>query len=357
MGPLKVLHLHSAKAGLEAVVVVDNIALGPAIGGVRVTTSVNLQEVQRLARTMTLKNSIAGLAHGGGKAGIIHDPAKGEKRQYFKVFASLIKNLSEYIPGPDMGSDEECMAWIHEETGRAVGLPERMGGLPLDRLGATGYGLAECAEVACPYAGLKLAGARIAIHGFGNVGKAAAKFMLQRGAVLVAVADIGGAIYHPDGLDPEELLRTKEKTGSIVGSECPGLSCMKPEDIFSVPCDIIIPAATADVIHRDNAYGIKARMVLQGANLPVTKEAEEVLAKRGILSVPDFIANSGGVIMAAMEFEKKGVQEAFNAISEKVRENTRLIIDKARSESKLPWVAGAELAGKRIREAMKNQPY
>lgn len=354
LGPLKVMRLHWAKAGLEAIVVVDNIALGPAMGGVRVSPSVGLVEVQRLARTMTLKNSIAGLSHGGAKAGIIHDPGSGDKRQYFKIFAALIKNLAEYIPGPDMGSDEECMAWIYEETGRAVGLPERMGGLPLDRLGATGYGLTECAEVACPYAGLKLAGARIAIHGFGSVGKAAARFMLEKGAVLVAAADIGGAVYHPEGLDLAELLKIKQKTGSIVGFECPGTSCMKPEDIFSVPCDILIPAATADVINRDNVYGIKAGLVLQGANLPVTKEAEGVLAKLGILSVPDFIANAGGVIMAAMEYAKKSRQEAFKAISEKIRENTRLIIEKAGSEGKLPWEAGAELAKRRVTEAMEN---
>ncbi|MDA8085962.1 MAG: Glu/Leu/Phe/Val dehydrogenase [Nitrospiraceae bacterium] len=357
MGPLKVVHLHSAKAGLDAIVVVDNIALGPAMGGVRVSPSVGLLEVQRLARTMTLKNSIAGLPHGGGKAGIVHDPGKGDKRQYFKVFASLIKGLSEYIPGPDMGSDEECMAWIYEETGRAVGLPERMGGLPLDKLGATGFGLAECAEVACPHAGLELAGSRVAIHGFGSVGKAAARFMLEKGAVLVAAADLGGAICHPDGLDPAELLKVKEKTGSIVGYECPGTSCMKPEDIFSVPCDILIPAATADVINRDNVYGIKARLVLQGANLPVTREAEEVLAKRGILSVPDFIANAGGVIMAAMEYAGKSRQEAFDAIREKIRSNTGLIIGKAGAENKLPWVAGAELAKSRVMEAMKNGRY
>ena len=256
-----------------------------------------------------------------------------------------------------MGSDEECMAWIYEETGRAVGLPERMGGLPLDKLGATGYGLAECAEVACPYAGLGLADARIAIHGFGSVGKAVARSMIKKGAVLVAAADVGGAVHHPEGLDPEELLKAKQKTGSIVGFECPGTSCMKPEDIFSVPCDMIIPAATADVININNVYGIKAKMVLQGANLPVTREAEEVLAKRGILSVPDFIANAGGVIMAAMEYAGKTREEAFRAISEKIRENTRTILDKAGAEKKLPWAAGAELAARRVREAMQNQQY
>jgi len=146
IGPEKVLHLYSPRIGLKAFVVVDNTALGPAIGGVRVSPAVSLEEVMRLARTMTMKNSIAGLPHGGGKAGIVADPRDGKKELYFRTFAREISHLVEYIPGPDMGSNEECMAWIRDEIGRAVGLPEEIGGLPLDRVGATGFGLAECAE-------------------------------------------------------------------------------------------------------------------------------------------------------------------------------------------------------------------
>ncbi|MDI6890900.1 MAG: Glu/Leu/Phe/Val dehydrogenase dimerization domain-containing protein [Thermodesulfovibrionales bacterium] len=165
LGPSKVIHLYSKKTQLRAIVVVDNTALGPAIGGVRVSPFVSTEEVLRLARTMTLKNSIAGIPHGGGKAAIIADSKGLEKEHYFRVFAKLIKDLQEYIPGPDMGSDEEAMAWIYDEIGRACGLPEELGGLPLDKLGATGFGLSECAEVACPYAGIDLKGARVAVQG------------------------------------------------------------------------------------------------------------------------------------------------------------------------------------------------
>ncbi len=357
LGPVKVLHLHSAKAGLDAVVVVDNTALGPAVGGVRVRLQVGVEEVQRLARTMTLKNSIAGLPHGGGKAGISLDPSSPAKKKVFQAFAALTEGLSEYIPGPDMGSDEECMAWIYEETGRAVGLPERMGGLPLDRLGATGYGLAECAEVACRHAGVRLEGAKVAIHGFGSVGKAAARFMALKGALIVGAADIGGTVYDPAGLDLDGLARAKEKTGSINGYQAPGAVRKRPWEVLTAPCDILIPAATADVINVENAGSIQAKLIIQGANLPVTRQAEEALHMRGILSVPDFIANAGGVIMAAMEYARKEKDEAFKTISQKIRENTGLVLQKAKAEGKLPVKAATELALGRIKEAMEKSSF
>lgn len=358
LGPLKVLRLHSEKAGLDAVVVVDNVALGPAIGGVRVSRTVTAQEVQRLARTMTLKNSIAGLAHGGGKAGIMADPRSAGKEQYFRIFARLIKELYEYIPGPDMGSNEECMVWIQEETGRAVGLPGEIGGLPLDRLGATGFGLAECAAVACNYAGIALSGARIAIEGFGSVGRAAAEFLFKKGALIVAASDTGGTVYNPGGLDVPGLLRTKKDSGSVLhyaDAKRLGLG-----DIFALDCDILIPAAAADVINENNAGQIRARMILEGANIPVTKAADEILMQKGVLIIPDFIANSGGVIMAAMEYARKAEKEAFETISEKIRWNTDLILRKVFTDRNLklsPRAAAVEIARERVLEAQKYREY
>jgi len=135
IGPAKVIQLYSAKEHLRAVVVIDNIALGPAIGGVRASETVTVEEVCRLARTMTLKNSIAGLSHGGAKAGIIANPANPAMEHWFRIFARMIRDLAEYIPGPDLGCAEAAMAWIHDETGRAVGLPEEIGGLPFSAQG------------------------------------------------------------------------------------------------------------------------------------------------------------------------------------------------------------------------------
>jgi glutamate dehydrogenase (NAD(P)+) len=355
LGPEKILELHSPKAGISALVVVDNTALGPSIGGVRVSPAVDKKELLRLARTMTLKNALAGLPHGGGKAGIIAEPNDPQKEVYFRVFAKQIRHLYEYIPGPDMGSNEESMAWIYDEIQRAVGLPAELGGIPLDKLGATGFGLAVCAESAAPYAGIDLTGARIAIQGFGSVGRAAARFLTEKGAVLVAVSDRGGTIYHPDGLDYRELISAKESFGTVTGHSKGTVKGL--EELFIVSAEILIPAATPDVIHKGNADLIRSKLVLQGANISVTREAEEIMHKRGVLSIPDFIANAGGVIMASIEYMKKTEQDAFSAIKEKIKTNTELILDKSGREKKVPYDAASELARDRLLKAMKYRSY
>ncbi|MDI6745405.1 MAG: Glu/Leu/Phe/Val dehydrogenase [Thermodesulfovibrionales bacterium] len=351
LGPSKIIHIYSPKTGLKAIVVIDNTALGPSIGGVRVSPSVSAIEVARLARTMTMKNSIAGLPHGGGKAGIIADNKDHKKELYFREFAKQIKDLLEYIPGPDMGSDEECMGWIYDEIKRAVGLPERMGGLPLDKLGATGFGLSECAEVSCPYAGIGLKGARVAIQGFGSVGRAAARFLSEKGAVIVAASDTKGTIHNQDGLDLNCLFETKDLTGSVIN--CKKGTAKKIAEIFSLDCDILIPAATPDVIHKDNVNDIKAKLVLEGANIPATKEAEEILHKKGVLCVPDFIANAGGVIMAAMEYAKETENEAFEAIAARIKANTKVILEQSKTEGALPRKVAEKIAKERVLKAME----
>jgi len=350
LGPSKIIHIYSPKTGLKAIVVVDNIALGPSIGGVRVSPSITTFEVVRLARTMTMKNSIAGLPHGGGKAGMIADSKDPKKELYFKEFAKQIKYLLEYIPGPDMGSDEQCMGWIYEEIKRAVGLPEKIGGLPLDRLGATGFGLTECAEVSCQYAEIELTGSRVAIQGFGSVGKAAARLLSGKGAIIAAASDTKGTIYNSEGLDVKELIEIKDSTGSVINYKKGTVK--KPEDIFSIDCEILIPAATPDVIHKDNVNDIKAKLIIQGANIPATKEAEEIMHKKGIFSVPDFIANAGGVIMAAMEYAKKTEKEAFEAIATRIKTNTKLILEQSQKENALPRQIAEEIAKERVLKAM-----
>lgn len=355
LGPEKVINIYSPKTQLKAIVVVDNTALGPSIGGVRVSTSVTVQEVLRLARTMTMKNSIAGIPHGGGKAGIIADSKTIEKERYFRTFAREIRDIVQYIPGPDMGSNEDCMAWVYDEIGRATGLPREIGGLPLDKIGATGYGLAECADIACPFAGLNLKGSRVAIQGFGSVGRAAAGFLSEKGSVIVAASDTGGTIYNPDGLDVTGLIDIKRSSGSVIyyGK---GIK-KKQEDLFLTDCEILIPAATPDVIHKDNARLLKTRLILQGANIPATPEAELILHELGILSVPDFIANAGGVIMAAMEYTKKIEREALEAISTKIRTNTQLILEKAKDQNLLPRQAAESIARERVLSAMRYREF
>ena len=149
LGPAKIVHIYDPKVGLKAVVAIDNVACGPSIGGIRMAPDVSATEAFRLARAMTLKNAAAGLPHGGGKSVILGDPkiAPEDKERLIRAFARAIRDLVEYIPGPDMGTDERCMAWIKDEIGRAVGLPREIGGIPLDEIGATGFGLKASVDV------------------------------------------------------------------------------------------------------------------------------------------------------------------------------------------------------------------
>lgn len=351
IGPFKVVLIHERNVGLKAFVVVDNVACGAAIGGIRMAPDISVTEVARLARAMTFKNAAAGLPHGGGKAGIVGDPAmdKGDKERLVRAFGRAIRDLVDYIPGPDMGTDEACMAYLHDEIGRAVGLPPVIGGIPLDTIGATGFGLAISAEVAQEHAGIALRGARVVVQGFGAVGRHAARFLAERGATLVAAADSGGAVANPAGLDLAALLAFKQRGQSV--REFPGGTPLPADDLVGVDCEIWIPAARPDVLDARNVKGLRAKLVLQGANIPATAEAEEILHARGVVSVPDFIANAGGVICAAVEYHGGTQSQAFAVIEEKIRANTRTVLESARDRKVLPRTAAIDLARARVMEA------
>ena len=351
LGPEKVLIIREPRIGLEAVVVVDNVACGPAIGGVRMAPDVTVEEVARLARAMTLKNAGAGLPHGGGKSGIAADPASppDRKEALIRTFARMIRGLTEYIPGPDMGTNETCMAWISDEIGRAVGLPRVVGGIPLDEIGATGLGLAVSAEVAAGAAKLPLDGARVAIEGFGSVGQHAARFLARRGVRLVAASDSRGAVHQPGGLDVDALIAHKRAGRGV--SAFAGATPMKREELVGVECDIWIPAARPDTLTAANVGRLRAKLVLQGANIPATDDAEAQMHARDILSVPDFIANAGGVICAAVEFHGGSQAQAFATIEEKIRRNTEETLERARTSRLLPRHAATEMVRGRIAEA------
>ncbi|MBI4218902.1 MAG: Glu/Leu/Phe/Val dehydrogenase [Chloroflexi bacterium] len=353
LGPWKVLLISDPDAGLEGAVVVDNIGCGTAIGGVRMAPDVTVAEVARLARAMTFKNAMAGLAHGGGKAGIRADPSSdpGTKEALVRAFARAIRNLDDYIPGPDMGTDETSMAWVHDEIGRAVGLPRVLGGIPLDTIGATGFGLAVCADVAQEFADVSVKGARVAIQGFGAVGRHAARFLEERGAKVVAVADSRGAVADPGGLDLRKVLEFKDR-GRSVGDYKAGQK-VGLEEFVGVECDVWIPAARPDVLTKDNVSNLKAKLVLQGANIPATLQAEEWMHDHGVLSVPDFVANAGGVICAAVEYRGGTEAQAFTTIEEKLKENTRAVLETARRDKMAPRSAAELIARARVTEAMR----
>ena len=352
LGPLKIIHIQEPSVGLKAVLVIDNVAAGPAIGGVRMALDVSAVEAVRLARAMTLKNAAAGLRHGGGKAVIFADPKSNseKKEQLIRAFACAIREEENYIPGPDMGTDEMCMAWTKDEIGRAVGLPRELGGIPLDEIGATGYGLSQCVDVALEYCDLQLEGARVVVQGFGSVGSHVARFLAEKGALLVGAADSRGAVYNAQGLNIGRLLDLKKEGRSVAEGDEGGK--LDREAVIDMECDIWIPAARPDVVHRHNVHRLRTKLVVQGANIPFTGEAEELLHKRGILVVPDFIANGGGVICAAVEYQGESQAMAMQTIGEKITANTRQVLEEARKQAAIPRKASMDLAVRRIRKAM-----
>lgn len=352
LGPLKVIHVHEPKIGLKGILVVDNVAAGPSIGGLRMAPDVSVEECFRLARAMTMKNAAAGLPHGGGKSVLFGDsymPLE-KKEQLIRCFASALKGEEHYIFGPDMGTDEVCMAWVKDEIGRSVGLPAEAGGIPLDEIGATGFGISVAADVAINYCDFDIKGARVVVQGYGSVGRHAARFLTEKGAILVGAADSRGSIYNSEGLNVQALGDLKKEGRSVADY---GRGKKGDRDaVIDMECDIWIPAARPDVIQRGNVERLKTKLIISGANIPITADAEKLLHERGVLCVPDFIANAGGVICAAVEYHEGNETTAFQTIEEKIHANTSEVLKRMSMEKILPRQAAVELAMDRLKNAM-----
>lgn len=352
-GPTKIIQIYEPTIGLCAALVIDNLAVGPSLGGIRIAADVTIGECCRLARAMTFKNAAAQLPYGGGKVVIRADPKmpRAQKERLIRGLACALRDIREYILAPDMGTNEECMAWIRDEVDRVVCLPRELGGIPLDEIGATGWGLRHAADIAAAYCDLDLRGARVAIQGFGAVGAHASRFLAEAGAVVVAAADTSGTIYDPDGLNVANLIELKRGGGRVV--DAPNGEKRSSDAVLFVDSDILIPAARPDAIGLENMQHLKARMILQGANIPVAPAAEERLHRQGVLCVPDFIANAGGVICAAMEYAGATEAAALATIEEKIRRNTKQVLERAVTENITPRLAAVELATQRLKTAMR----
>lgn len=345
-GPEYVLQVSDPSVGLRGFLVVDNTALGPGKGGIRMTRTVTSEEVFRLARAMTWKNSLAGIPFGGAKAGIVWNPPskiledkkklKNYKKNLVQAFARALKPLliKKYIGGPDVSSGEEEMRWFAEAAGdwrASTGKPKSYlfkgrGGLPHE-LGSTGYGVAESSRVAMRYAGLDIKGATVAIHGFGNVGTFAYQFLTGMGAKVVAIANSRSAVYSPDGFPKNKVLSAIKKHIPIDQQFADRK--IESEDFWSLPVDLLIPASVTDVIHAGNCDGIKAKVIVEGANIPMREDIEQRLAGKGILIVPDIVANSGGVISSYAEYRGYDAERMFKLVKNKVTEATELVLSSA----------------------------
>jgi glutamate dehydrogenase (NAD(P)+) len=353
LGPAKIIHVHEPGCQLKGILVVDNVAAGPSIGGLRMAPDVSTEECFRLARSMTLKNAAAGLPHGGGKSVIFGDPKMpaAKKERLVRTMASALRGVEDYIFGPDMGMNEECMAWVRDEIGRAIGLPREVGGIPLDEIGATGWGLLRATEVAVEQLGLEMHGLRFVIQGFGAVGKHAARFLADKGAVMVGVADSRGAVYDANGIDVKQMTALKQEGASV--ADWPAGEKVAPDKAVEMECDLLIPAARPDAINAENVTRVATKMIVPGANIAITADAENYLHDRGVLCIPDFIANAGGVICAAIEYQGAPESTVFPVIDDKIGRNTRTVLEDAQSRGILPRQAAMEMAEARVRRAMQ----
>jgi len=291
-----------------------NTSRGPAKGGLRFHPDTNLDEVRALAMWMTWKCALVNIPFGGAKGGVVCDPKALTRveledltRRYTTEISILIGPDSD-IPAPDMGTDGQVMAWLMDTYSMHAGhtVPAVVTGKPLSiggsegRIDATGLGVVLVTEQAFRKRNWKMDGATIAIQGFGNVGGAAARIFHKRGAKIVALSDVRGGIANPRGLDVPAVVEHVRRTGSVV--DFPGSEPLTNEEILAVDCDVLVPAAMQGQITGANAGLVRARMVVEGANGPTTPEADTILGSRGILLVPDVLANAGGVTVSYFEW-------------------------------------------------------
>ena len=363
-GPEKIVDVYDPFTKMHGFLVIDNTALGPGKGGIRMTPTVSAGEVARLARAMTWKCSLADLPFGGAKSGIVADVkalSTEQKHAVIAAFARALKPVSPslYVAAPDTNTGEEEMAVYADANGSlksCTGKPSTMCvrpgvecGIPHE-FGSTGFGVYHATLVAAAFVGLKPRGMSVAIEGFGNVGSFATKYLIESGAKIVAVSDSRGTIYNEKGLDVKKLADVKKKSGSVV-NYTPGRK-LSNEAIFELPVDVLIPSAIPDVINAKNVNNARARIVIEAANIPMTVDTERILHERKILVVPDFVANAGGVISSYAEFIGKNPDDMFRLVEDKIRKNTKLVLDAAKRDKVMPRIAAQGLAEKRVREAM-----
>ena len=352
----RVFEVYDQKTGMQGVCVVHNTARGPGKGGIRMEPDVTTEEVMGLARAMTWKNAMADLPFGGAKSGIRAD-AKNltteKKEQLVRAFARKVGEIipKHYIGGPDMNMTEREMAYIADELQNPMavtGKPSSMGGLPHE-LGSTGYGVALSTKVAAEFKGESLNGKTVAIEGYGNVGTFAHKFFEEWGAKIVAVSDSKGTIYDKAGLKYEDLMKVKAEKKTVTAHH--GGEKKDAKALFELDVDILMPGARPNVITNENVARVKAKYIAQGANLPIAYDVEKVLMKRGVVILPDFVANAGGVISSYCETQGWDERTMFDVVKHKISTNTKIMLERAQHDNDTRKAA-LEIAKERVREAM-----
>jgi glutamate dehydrogenase (NAD(P)+) len=295
--------------------IIHNTALGPSKGGIRYDNEVNLEEVKALAAWMTWKSAVTGIPFGGAKGGIICDPKNHSKTELEKITRAYTKSLSDIfgpekdVPAPDMGTGPDEMGWLMDEFsqvhgktvhGVVTGKHLHAGG-SLGRVEATGKGVSIITLLALEKLKLRPARSTVAVQGFGNVGLHSALFLYEKGLKVVAVSDVSEALYNPEGINiPELILYYNLNNKTIKGY--PNSVSIQHEELLLLEVDVLIPAAKEDVITKTNANNVKAKIIVEGANGPISSDADAILHENNVLVVPDILANAGGVTVSYFEW-------------------------------------------------------
>jgi glutamate dehydrogenase (NAD(P)+) len=352
-----------------------NGARGPYKGGVRFHPEVDIDEVRALASMMTWKTAIAGVPYGGAKGRVNVDVTELSTAELQRVARGFMDKISKVlgptrdIPAPDVNTNAQVMAWMMDQYGKLHGhTPAIVTGKPISlegsygREAATGRGCVFMFQEAAPKIGLDPAGTRFVVQGFGNVGSWFARIMQGLGAKMVGVSDAFGAIRNDSGIDPHALVRhLHDEGGKLI--DYPGAEEISPGDLYEIPCDVFVPAALGGMIHKDNADLLDCKMVVEGANNPTTFEADEILDEKGVVVIPDLMANAGGVVASYFEWVQN--LQHFRWDEEEV--NTKLggILRKAyhevaaRSDRERQSLRNAafEIAIERVVEASRTRGY
>jgi glutamate dehydrogenase (NAD(P)+) len=351
-----------------------NGARGPYKGGIRYHPEVDLDEVRALAALMTWKTAIAGIPYGGAKGGVNVDPKKLEVSELQRVSRSFMDKIEKVlgptrdIPAPDVGTDAQVMAWFMDEYGKLHGhTPACVTGKPIalegsyGREAATGRGVVYMYREAAPQLDLSPSDTRFVVQGYGNVGSWAARIMQQLGARMVGASDSSGAIRNDEGIDADALVEHVREGGSL--PEFDGAEEIQPDELLGVECEVFIPAALGGMIHKQNADRLRCRMIVEGANSPTTPAADEILRDKGVLVVPDVMANAGGVVVSYFEWvqnlqhfrwDEREVNERLGRI---MRKAFREVSERAREGEISLRTAAYELGIERVVDAARTRGY
>jgi glutamate dehydrogenase/leucine dehydrogenase len=347
LGPQRLFHYYDPRTGMRALLVIDTVRFGFSGGGVRMVADLQVSEVVRLARAMTYKLALLGLPSGGAKAGIWLDPADPSRGEVVRAFLEAIRPLTAsgaFLPAPDMGTSFTDFEGVYD------------GSLPWGQFGAqlyegrpladqlSGYGVVVAAGVACELKGRALRGATVAIEGFGKAAAGTAKFFAREGARVVALSTVRRALYDPAGLDVETLLALQQQYGDAALDRYPRGNRLRREALFSLPVDVLVPGARPDVLHAGNVASVRAPLVVPVANIPYAPGIPSALAARGVIAIPDFVANGGGVLGNALGVQGVEPEAIFAAVRDKIGDTVRAVFAHAGAQQTSVFDAAVELA-------------